>query len=421
MIGAIIGDVVGSTYEFNNTKNYNFELLTPRSAFTDDTVMTMAVAQWLMDDPGHHHRTLVDLMQRFGHDYPGRGYGGRFAQWLHYRKTEPYNSLGNGSGMRVSPVGYYAKTLEQALELARVSAEVTHNHPEGVKGAQAIAACIFMARAGYDKSDIRAFVKARFGYDLDRRIADVRQTYHFDETCPGSVPEAIICFLEGNTFEEVLRLAVWLGGDTDTVACMACSIAAAVYPVPNELACKVFGLLDDRMRDIVKEFTLQCFKRNGEHADQWIANNVITFDNLRLTLNHAAKGYRQLITPHTISTLHPGEIFVFGSNLAGAHGGGAAAVAMSKFGAKWGVGVGMQGQSYAIPTMQGGVETIRPYVDQFIEFARLHPELTFYVTRIGCGIAGFTPREIAPLFSAALGMTNVALPMDFIEVLNNNE
>ena len=418
MIGAIIGDVVGSVYEFHNTKDYDFALLTPRRTFTDDTVMTMAVAQWLIEDPGHHHKTLVRLMQDFGHDYPGRGYGGRFAQWLHYNMTEPYNSFGNGSGMRVSPVGYYARTLEQAMELARISAEVTHNHPEGVKGAQAIAACIFMARAGYDKKDIRAFVKARFGYNLDRTIAEVRKSYHFDETCQGSVPEAIICFLEGNSFEEVLRLAVWLGGDTDTIACMACSIAAARYAVPVELGQQVFTRLDERMRGIVREFTLMCFKRNGEHADQWIANNIASFDDTQISVNDSRKQSRQLITPHTIRELKPGEIFVFGSNLAGAHGGGAAAAAMSKFGAKWGVGVGLQGQSYAIPTMQGGVETIRPYVDQFIEFARLHPELTFLVTRIGCGIAGFTPRQIAPLFAGALGMPNVALPIDFIEVLS---
>lgn len=410
MIGAVIGDVVGSVYEFHNTDDYDFALLTPRSTFTDDTVMTMAVACWLIDDPTHQPSTLAALMQDFGHDYPGRGYGGRFAQWLHYRRTEPYNSFGNGSGMRVSPVGYYAESLEQALELARVSAEVTHNHPEGVKGAQAIAACIYMARTGHGKNEIRDFVTSRFGYDLNRTIADVRPTYHFDETCQGSVPEAIICYLEGDDFEQVLRLAVWLGGDSDTVACMACSIAAATYPVPAELGQQVVSCLDSRLKDIVWEFTQLCLQHSSVPGDQWVANTLTAMDA-------GAEKPSQLITPHQVRELRPGEIFVFGSNLAGAHGGGAAAVAVRKFGAQWGVGVGLQGQSYAIPTMQGGVETIRPYVDQFIEFARSHPELTFLVTRIGCGIAGFTPQQIAPLFAGALGMANVALPKDFVEVL----
>lgn len=384
IIGAIIGDIVGSRFEFYNCKRTTFKLFTYESCFTDDTVMTVAIADWLLNG-----RDLVDSMREWGHNNPHRGYGGMFRRWLHADNPQPYNSYGNGSGMRVSPVGFYAHSLEEALDLAKKSAEVTHNHPEGIKGAQAIASAIYLARTGKDKEEIRDYIEQTFGYDLHRDCDEIRPNYYFNETCQGSCPEAIIAFLDSWDYESAIRLAVSLGGDSDTIACMAGGIAAAYYGVPGHIVRKAIAYLPDDMLDIVREF------------DGW---DIVPDD-------------RKRFTPERITMLAPGEVFVFGSNLKGFHGGGAARAAMQKFGAKWGQGVGLQGQSYAIPTMQGGVDTIKPYVDEFIAFVQEHPELTFLVTRIGCGIAGFTDDEIAPLFREALHIENIVLPLSFVECL----
>lgn len=514
MLGAIIGDVIGSAYEFSNVKRMDFELFDPESSFTDDSLMTIAVARWLFSS---HPR--------------------------------PYHSWGNGSVMRVSPVGLYARTLSEALELARRSAEVTHDHPEGIKGAQAIAAAVFLAKEGLDKSFIKNYVTRNSGYDLSRSIGAIRKNYAFDESCQGSVPEALIAFLEGNSFEEVIRLAVSIGGDSDTIACMAGAVAACYYAVPPEMdrTCRerfrdepeLLELVDDFEEKYARSF---CFKAmlpadnprtywEGTTHEAGILDETATFADvvlrdhslaacgaqylydkgavgdavreadMRATLHgygrrlleslleepgresrplhapdvqarwwhrykafmepasgkdadyvslggefgrlvkdlHADRemrpclhryvsrhsrvkvvitNYRPPYTPDAISSLGYDEIFVFGSNLRGMHGGGAARVAVQRFGAIMGQGVGLQGQSYAIPTMQGGVETIRPYVDDFIRFAREHRDLVFFVTRIGCGIAGFTDEEIAPLFSKARDLTNVILPLSFCEMLD---
>jgi ADP-ribosylglycohydrolase len=197
IIGAIAGDVIGSAYEFNPTRDHDFELFTPKSSFTDDTVLTMANALWLIDDEQHTHERLVEIMLDLCRRYPNRGYGGRFANWICDKDPQPYNSYGNGSAMRVSPVGYYAQSLEEALALAKVSAEVTHNHPEGITGAQATAAAIFLARCGKSKQEIRDYVAQTFDYDLSRTLDEIRPTFTFDETCQRTVPEAITCFMEG--------------------------------------------------------------------------------------------------------------------------------------------------------------------------------------------------------------------------------
>jgi ADP-ribosylglycohydrolase len=233
IIGAIAGDVIGSAYEFNPTRDYNFELFTPKSTFTDDTVLTMANALWLLEDDKHTPERLVKIMLDMCWKYPDRGYGGRFANWIHDSDPQPYNSFGNGSAMRVSPVGYYAKTLDEALALAKVSAEVTHNHPEGIKGAQATAAAIFLARQGKSKQDIRDYVARTFNYDLSRTLDEIRPTFTFDETCQRTVPEAITCFMEGKDFEDVVRLSVALAGDADTIAAIAGSISSAVDVTPG--------------------------------------------------------------------------------------------------------------------------------------------------------------------------------------------
>lgn len=230
ILGGIVGDIIGSTREWHNVKTEDFELLPQSSRFTDDTVMTLAVAEWLMTDPSHSESALIECMQRLGRKYPNAGYGGMFRSWLATDNPEPYNSFGNGSAMRVSPVGLYANSMKEALELARITASVSHNHPEGIKGAQAIAACIYLKRV--ETLDvvgkIRRFVEKHFGYNLDIDIRDIRKDYTFDVTCQGSVPIAIMSFLqEPDSVEKAIRLAVSMGGDSDTIGCMTASIATA--------------------------------------------------------------------------------------------------------------------------------------------------------------------------------------------------
>lgn len=254
MLGAIIGDVVGSVYEFDNTKDYNFHLLTPRSEFTDDTVMTLAVARWLSEDETHSHEYLVRCMRELGLKYPWAGYGGNFKRWLLEREPKPYNSWGNGSGMRVSPVGFYARSLDEALDLAKISAVVTHNHPEGIKGAQAIAAAVFLTRQGKSKEELRRYLEATFDYDLHRTIDEIRPDYTYDVSCMGSVPEAIIAYLDSHDFESVIRNSVSIGGDSDTIGAMAGAIAQAAYDMPKALAGYCYGLLTPTLRYILDNF-----------------------------------------------------------------------------------------------------------------------------------------------------------------------
>ncbi len=264
IIGAIAGDVIGSAYEFNPTHDHDFELFTPKSTFTDDTVLTMANAQWLLDDGQHSPHTLVQIMLDLCHKYPDRGYGGRFATWIHASNPQPYNSYGNGSAMRVSPIGYYARSLDEALELAQVSAQVTHNHPEGIKGAQATAAAIFLARQGNTKQQVRDYVAQTFGYDLSRSLEQIRPTFSFDETCQRTVPEAITCFIEGKDYEDVVRLSVALAGDADTIAAIAGSISAAVDDVPNEITQPVIALLSEEFCTTLLRFNQLVAKRERE-------------------------------------------------------------------------------------------------------------------------------------------------------------
>ena len=264
IIGAIAGDVIGSAYEFNPTRDYNFDLFTPKSTFTDDTVLTVANALWLLEDEAHSHGKLVNIMLDLCRRYPNRGYGGRFANWIISEDPQPYNSFGNGSAMRVSPVGYYAKTLDETLELAKISAEVTHDHPEGIKGAQATAAAIFLARKGLTKKEIRDYVAQTFDYDLSRTLDEIRPTFTFDETCQRTVPEAITCFMEGKDFEDVVRLSVALAGDADTIAAIAGSISAAVDEVPAEISQPVIALLSEEFCTTLLRFNELVAKRERE-------------------------------------------------------------------------------------------------------------------------------------------------------------
>ena len=231
MLGAVFGDIVGSAYEWNNVKTKEFPLKTSFTRYTDDSVMTLAVAQWLMTAPEHSEEGLVREMQRLGRGHFKAGYGGRFKAWLMSKEPQPYNSWGNGSAMRVSPVALYATSLEEALELARKTANVTHNHPEGIKGALAVAECVFICREARDiesaKDEIKEAIPTKYGYDLKRTLDEIRPDYKFDVSCQGSVPEAIIAFLESTSLEDCVRNAVSIGGDSDTIAAIACSIYAA--------------------------------------------------------------------------------------------------------------------------------------------------------------------------------------------------
>ncbi len=250
MIGAIVGDVIGSVYEWDRIKTKDFPLLQRRCTFTDDSVLTVAVAEAILTG-----RSYADAIRKLGSRYPDAGYGGMFHQWLLDRDKGPYHSWGNGSAMRVSPVAWAFDDVDTVLEEARKSAEITHDHPEGIKGAQATALAIFLARTGHPKHTIRREIAQRFGYDLDRTLEEIRPTYDFDESCQGTVPEAIIAFLESSSYEDAIRNAVSLGGDSDTLACITGSIAEAYYgEVPAPIRASVQAILPAALRETAARF-----------------------------------------------------------------------------------------------------------------------------------------------------------------------
>ncbi len=260
MYGAIIGDMVGSPYEFDEVnKSKNIDLFRKEIRFTDDTVMTVAIADALLkagpDATAEQIReNVIVSMQAWGHKYPDAGYGGGFHNWLRKKDTQPYGSFGNGSAMRVSPAGWLYETMERTREVARATADVTHNHPEGIKGAEAVAAVIFLARNGESKENIRQYVTDEFGYDLSRTCDEIRPMYEFDETCQGTVPEAITAFFEGNDFEDVIRTAASLGGDCDTLTCIAGSMAEAYYGVPHWMRKECDNHLTDDIIKVIRRF-----------------------------------------------------------------------------------------------------------------------------------------------------------------------
>lgn len=276
MLGAIIGDIVGSVYEFSNIKTKEFELFKPDCRFTDDTVMTCAVADAIMN--GGSEKDFILSMKKYGRMYPHAGYGGRFRVWLRSMDTEPYNSFGNGSAMRVSPCawvmdcGFCARTgMWPNRDLARLSASVTHNHPEGIKGALAVCDAIFMARfyfGGWNieysnpidsdpdecKRRIKEHIENEYGYDLSMSLDEIRKNYEFDETCQGSVPQAIIAFLESTDFEDAIRNAISIGGDSDTIAAITGSIAEAAYGISEDMKKMALSYLDEPLKDVLRRW-----------------------------------------------------------------------------------------------------------------------------------------------------------------------
>lgn len=250
MLGAIAGDIIGSIYERNNIKTKQFPLFRDASRFTDDTVLTVAIADAVL-----HHGDYIDALKRYHQSFPRAGYGGTFKTWATSDSREPYNSWGNGSAMRVSPIGFAFDMLETVLQEAERSAAVTHNHPEGIKGAQATAAAIFLARQGQSKSDIKAYIESTFAYDLSQSLDEIRPAYQFDVSCQGSVPQAITAFLESSDFEDAIRNAISLGGDSDTIACIAGSIAEVFYRgVPEAIAQAVKTRLDPSLLQVTEIF-----------------------------------------------------------------------------------------------------------------------------------------------------------------------
>lgn len=258
MYGAILGDIIGSPYEFDmGSKTKDLPLFSKRSSFTDDSVMTIAVAEAFLgapDDDEIIRKRLVKSMQKYGARYPHAGYGLRFCDWLDSEDPMPYNSWGNGSAMRVSSVGWLFHDIDTVRHMARLSADVTHNHPEGIKGAEATASAIFLARTGHTKDCIRQYIENEFGYALNRTCDEIRPTYHHVESCMETVPEAITAFLEGDSFEDVIRTAASLGGDCDTLTCIAGSIAEAFYGVPDDLKVECMSRLPQDLLDVLIRF-----------------------------------------------------------------------------------------------------------------------------------------------------------------------
>jgi ADP-ribosyl-[dinitrogen reductase] hydrolase len=270
LIGAIIGDIVGSRFEFNNHRSKDFELFTDECEVTDDSIMTIAVAKAIMEtekrvtpllnEHGYNDEyyalletMTIKYMQEIGRKYPYCGYGGMFGSWIFSDDPKPYNSYGNGAAMRISPVGFIANTDYEARELSKIVTSTTHNHTEGIKGAEATALAIFMAKRGFSKEEIFHKINNNY-YNLDFTIDEIRDTYEFNETCQETVPQAIVAFLESTSFEDAIRTAVSLGGDSDTLAAITGSIAEAYYGVPKEIIDKALAYLDSELRSIYDEW-----------------------------------------------------------------------------------------------------------------------------------------------------------------------
>jgi ADP-ribosylglycohydrolase len=249
MIGAIAGDIIGSVYEWNNIKTKKFPLFDPDCCFTDDTVLTVALAESILTGTDY-----ASLMKAYYRRYPNAGYGGLFHLWAQTHDSEPYNSWGNGAAMRISSVGFAFNTLDEVLSRAAEYTGVTHNHIEGIKGAQATAAAIFLGRRGSTKADIKQYIAETFHYDLSRSADEIRPAYQFNESCQETVPQAITCFLESTDFEDAIRNAISLGGDSDTLACITGGIAQAHYGVPANIADRAMSILDENLRGVTARF-----------------------------------------------------------------------------------------------------------------------------------------------------------------------
>ena len=408
IIGAIIGDIVGSTYEFAKKIPTKFKLFRSGCSFTDDTVLTMAIADALL-----HGRSFADAIEDWGNRYIYAGFGHSFREWKKRRKNNPSatnNSKGNGCGMRVSPIGFWAKSIDEAMSLAKESAIITHNSPEGIAGAQAIATAVFMAKEQRGKEEIKQFVEKTFGYDLDLSYEEIwSKVNEYDnvnkmrrerEWAENTCPVAIIAFLNSNSYEECIRTAISYGGDVDTIACMAGGMAAAYYGVPDEIIKEAAAYLPQDIIEIVNEFDgLQLENRNTpSQIDRWVKKGHI----LVYGSGKEISGETKAGTP-----LRDNE--------------SAGYIADRRFRSKHQL-EGLCGDSYAIPTVGATKVEVEAAVARFIVVVKEHPELIFLVTNIGCSKkAGFTPEEIAPMFKAVANNANVYLPKEFRGVMESGE
>jgi len=256
MLGAIIGDIVGSRFEWNNNRNKQFDFLTYKCSVTDDSIMSLAIAKALLESTSDYSdlsENAVKYMQDIGRHYPNCGYGGRFRDWIHSDNPKPYSSYGNGSAMRVSACGFVANSLEEVIQLSNAVTEVTHNHPEGLKGAEATAVAIFLARSGRNLLEIRDYITKNY-YPLNFTLDGIRDSYEFNESCQDTVPQALEAFFESNNFEDAIRNAISVGGDSDTLAAIAGGIAEAYYGIPTELRERALTFLDERLLRILMDF-----------------------------------------------------------------------------------------------------------------------------------------------------------------------
>lgn len=258
MIGAVVGDVVGSVYEFNNIRTKNFPLITKRNSFTDDTIMTIAIMEWLLNTK----KSLVKILQKWGRKYPS-SYGGRFGSWIYEDDPQPYYSFGNGAAMRISPVAYVAKDLKELECLTIKATEITHNHPEGIKGALVTATCVYLALHKATKQEIKEYVISQYPEIEDMSYKWLKRNYWFDESCQNSVPQAIYCFLISKNFEDCIRTTISIGGDCDTTSAISGAIADAFYGIPKEIEKKVYDKLTPEMIDVISSFKKLVFKEQG--------------------------------------------------------------------------------------------------------------------------------------------------------------
>ena len=381
IIGSIIGDIVGSRFEFSKKVPSNIKkLFGSSSTFTDDTVLTVAIADSLTN-----HKAFNDTLWEWGQAYPNAGWGHSFKQWLKGSKDVQNNSEGNGAAMRVSPVGYFAKSLQETLDLARQSAETTHNTTEGIKGAQAVAASVFLARQGKTKDEIRKYLESTFGYNLSLSIED---THLFVESvkkgerqlAKNTVPVALISFLKSKDYEQTIRTAISFGIDTDTVACIAGGIAAAFYGVPHELVQEAVNYLPAEMLAVI---------------------NV--FDGSSLNNNR--------IMPTMVMRWRKDCVVVYGTNADDSLGeDGYADTHPSNFNHHPLLG-------YPIHTIGANVEDVKKEIKDFIDTAKTHPETTYLVSKVGLGKSGLGVEVIAPLFKSACGLDNVYLPKEIVEAV----
>jgi len=400
IIGSIIGDVVGSTYEFATKIPKKFKLFRSGCTFTDDTVLTIAIADALL-----HNRPFADTIWEWGSKYTNAGFGYSFKQWKERRKTDinaTNDSKGNGCGMRVSPIGYWAKSIEEAMVLAKESAIITHNSEEGIKGAQAIASAVFMAKRQMSKDSIKKFIEDTFNYNLDLSYGDIwKQVNEYDnvnklrrerEWAENTCPVAIIAFLNSTDYESAIRLAVSYGGDVDTISCMTGGIAAAYYGVPDNIIEEIAAYLPQDIIDIVNEFDgldLQN-KNTPSQLDRWVKDeHILVYGSGTEIASHTKTGY----------PLRNNESTGY--------------IANRYFGSKLPL-EGKSGNSYAIPTVGVTLPDIQDGIKRFINFVNDNPDLRFLITDIACSKkSGHTPQEIAPLFKDIADYPNVYLPKEF--------